>query len=404
MRSNPLFVSVYMATLSVCCLAKNEEEMLPDMISSVREIASEIIVLDTGSTDRTREIARDMGARSEKTQWTEDFAMARNKLIDLARGEWILMIDADERIHYDYYDTIEQAIVSKQTAYVCTVLNVLPHPVISSLLPMPSIRLFRKNDKIRFRGRVHESIESSLRKLTMTAALSSIKIEHLGYTVANDMRRLRNRRVFESELSQDPTDAWLRFHLGLAFYLEGDYTRTEEYLNFIFSSQSLEIPKETRSMLVSLMADIYYRQGKKMAARSHALRAIQMGGNAFAEYLLATLDMLDDAVESGLRRLLDIDAQSLSRDFYRLHKGNLYADIAKGYMRLDKFDRALQYAELAREDEPSYEAMLIGGILCERKHDLRRALQFYTIAQTLNPMATELQGRIAACRAALGVR
>lgn len=392
-----------MATLSVCCLAKNEETMLPDMISSVREVASEIIVLDTGSTDRTHEIARDMGARSEKTQWTEDFAVARNKLLEMARGEWVLMIDADERVHYDHYDTIEQSINSKQTAYQCTVLNVLPHPVISSLLPMPSIRLFRRNDKIRFRGRVHESVEPSLRKLTLSAVPSSIQIEHLGFTVANDMRRLRNRRVFESALSHDPTDAWIRFHLTLAFYLEADYARTEEYLNFIFSSQSQEIPKETRSMLVSLMADIHYRQGKKLVARSHALRAVQMGGNVFADYLLASLDMSDDAVESGLRRLLDIDAQSLSRDFYRVHKGNLYADIAKGYMRLDKYDRALQYAELAREDEPSYDAMLIGGILCERKGDMKRALQFYTIAQTLRPTAPELHERIAACRAALGL-
>ncbi len=390
-----------MATLSVCCLAKNEENLLPGMINSVREVASEIIVLDTGSTDQTREVAQAMGARSERVQWTEDFAVARNRLVELARGDWILMVDADERIHYENYPLIEQAITVKQTAYTCTVLNVLPHPMISMLLPMPSIRLFRRDERIRFRGRVHESVDAALRKLTIQPAPSSIKIEHIGFTVKNDMRRLRNRRVFESELSKDPTDAWIRFHMGLAFYLEEDYAHTEEYLNFIFSSQSQEISAESRSMLVSIMADIYHKQGRKMQSRSHALRSIQMGGNAFGEYLLAGLDMAEDAYENALRRLLDLDAQSLSREYYRVHKGNLYADIAKCYMKLEKFDRALQYTELAREDEPSFDAMLFGGLLCERKREYGRALQFYTIAQSLKPTSMEIRDRIATCRAAL---
>lgn len=391
-----------MATLSVCCLAKNEEEMLPEMISSVREVASEIIVLDTGSTDRTSELARDLGARSERVQWSEDFALARNRLIELARGDWILMIDADERLHHSNYALVGQAIsATRPIAYTCSVLNVLPHPVISMLISMPSVRLFRRDERIRYRGRVHESVDASLKKLTIPPSPSSIKIEHRGFTVKNDMRRLRNRRVFESELSKDPTDAWVRLHMGLALYLEEDFARTEEYLNFIFSSQSQEITAETRSMLVSVMADIYHRQGRKMQARSHALRAIQMGGNAFAEYLLARLDMAEEAYESALRRLLDLDAKSLTIEAFRVHKGNLYADIAKCYMKQEKFDRALQYTELAREEEPSFDAMLFGGLLCERKRDYNRALQFYTIAQSLKPTAIEIRDRIATCKAAL---
>lgn len=376
--------------------------MLPGMISSLKGVASEIVILDTGSTDRTVELARDLGARCEHGQLGEDFSRVRNQLIGLARGEWILMVDADERIHHEHHDAIEQAIVSpRHTAYTCTVLNVLPHPVVLLQLPVPSVRLFRRNDKISYHGSVHETVELALRKLTVTPSPSSIEIEHLGYTVSDSLRRLRNRRLFESELSKDPTEAWIRLHMGLAFYLEGDYAQTEEYLTYVLSSQSHDIPQNTRSMLVSLMADLYYKQGKKMGARSQALRAVQMGGNVFAEYILANLDMNDNAFENALRRLLDIDTHSMSDNFFRIHRGNLYADIAKCYLHLNKHDRALQYVELAREGEPSFNAMMIGGLLCERQRDPRRALQFYTAAKLIMPNSREVSDRIRVCESLL---
>lgn len=379
--------------------------MLPGMISSLKGVASEIVVLDTGSTDRTVELARDLGARCEHGQLSEDFSRARNQLIGLARGEWILMVDADERIHHEYHDAIEQAIVSpRHTAYTCTVLNVLPHPVVSLQLPVFSVRLFRRNEKISYQGSVHETIDAALRRLTVTPATSSIEIEHLGYTVTDSLRRLRNRRLFESELSKDPTEAWVRLHMGLSFYLERDYAQTEEYLNYVLSSQSQDIPQNTRSMIVSLMADLYCKQGKKMGARSQALRAVQMGGNVFAEYVLATLDMNENAFENALRRLLDIDTHSASDSFFRVHRGNLYADIAKCYLHLNKHDRALQYVELAREGDPSFNAMMIGGLLCERQRDPRRALQFYMTAKSLMPDSREVYDRIRACESLLPPR
>lgn len=391
-----------MATLSVCCLAKNEEEMLPGMISSLKGVASEFVVLDTGSTDRTVELARDLGARCEHGKLKENFSSARNELIELARGEWILMIDADERVPDEYHDAIEQAIVSpKHVAYTCTVFNIMPQLVVSLRLPLPSVRLFRRNEKIRFHGHVHETIDTALRRLTLTPTPSSIQIEHMGYTTSNSLRRLRNRRLFESELSKDPTEAWLRLHMGLAFYLEQDYAKTEEYLNYVLSSQSQEISQTTRSMIVSLMADLHYKQGKKMSARSQALRAVQMGGNVFADYVLATVDMVDNAFESALRRFLDIDTHSTSDSYFKVHRGNLYAEIAKCYLHLNKHDRALQYAELARDLEPSYNAMMIGGLLCERQRDPRRALQFYSVAKSLLPDSREVLDRIRVCETLL---
>jgi glycosyltransferase involved in cell wall biosynthesis len=84
-----------MPTLSVTIIAKNEERNLPRLLASVREIADEIIVTDTGSTDRTIEIAREFGARVAQFSWIDDFSAAHNYCNSLATCDWLFMLDCD---------------------------------------------------------------------------------------------------------------------------------------------------------------------------------------------------------------------------------------------------------------------------------------------------------------------
>ena len=84
--------------LSVCMIVKNEERFLGQCLASVKDIADELIVIDTGSTDRTIEIAREHGAQVGYFEWCNDFAAARNASIAAATGDWILFLDADEEL------------------------------------------------------------------------------------------------------------------------------------------------------------------------------------------------------------------------------------------------------------------------------------------------------------------
>jgi glycosyltransferase involved in cell wall biosynthesis len=79
-------------------IARNEEAVIKGCLRSVRDLVDEIVVLDTGSLDRTMECASEAGARVMKSSWRDDFASARNEAIAHARGDWILSIDADEQI------------------------------------------------------------------------------------------------------------------------------------------------------------------------------------------------------------------------------------------------------------------------------------------------------------------
>ena len=85
-------------TISVCLIVKNEEEFLPQCLESIKDVVDEIIVVDTGSTDRTVEIAKSFGAKVYHHAWENDFSKHRNQSIGYASSDWIFILDADEKV------------------------------------------------------------------------------------------------------------------------------------------------------------------------------------------------------------------------------------------------------------------------------------------------------------------
>ena len=91
-------ITHHASRITVCLIVKNEEQFLAQCLKSVRGFAAQIVVVDTGSTDRTVEIAREFGAEIYSFAWCDDFAAARNAALEHATGDWILMLDADEEL------------------------------------------------------------------------------------------------------------------------------------------------------------------------------------------------------------------------------------------------------------------------------------------------------------------
>ncbi|MBI3257957.1 MAG: glycosyltransferase [Ignavibacteriae bacterium] len=332
-----------MSTLSVCCLARNEELFLPKMLASVRDIADEIIILDTGSTDATIELAKAFGARVEIADWNDDFGAMRNKVLSYATKDWVLMLDADELVYAE---------------------------------------------------RIHESVDVSLRKQTLMPLQSEIEIHHYGFTDGKPLRRIRNRRSFEAELNKNPTDSFVRTHLALSLFLEKDYHKAESYFDIILTTQSRDLTPEARSIIMALLAEIYRLQQKPVQAKMQAQRAMRlMGGNSLAEYIMALVDIDEKLYEVAERRLQTIDSNMLTQRFFSVHKGELYTEIIKCSLRGGKFDQAFQYAELMLET-PTHDGMMIGGALCEKKRDYTTALKFYQHALPISPVPSEVQAKI----------
>lgn len=386
-----------MPTLSVCCLARNEESFLPKMLASVRDIADEIIILDTGSTDRTIEIAQSFGARVEVSEWLEDFGEMRNKLLKLATKDWVLMIDADERINQKNIERIKEAITKKAIAYECSVMNIFPYKIVTSFLPLASIRLFRRDESFYYSERAHESIASSLHKQSIDVSSSEIEIFHYGYSEGRAVRRFRNKRVFESELLRNPNDLWIRTHLGLSMFLDQELGKAEKSF-WIAVSTIREIENETRSILMAIIAEIYRLQYKPVQAKLQALRAKRlMTDNSLADYVTALVDLDSKSYDSAERHLEFLDANTLASRYFTVNRGELYTQIIKCLLHMGRHDKALQYAEVTMET-PTYDSMIIGGALSERKRDYEGALEFYRRALPIAPVPEEVQIKIENCR------
>ncbi|MFZ4439991.1 MAG: glycosyltransferase [Syntrophales bacterium] len=183
--------------LSICMIVKNEEQHLAYCLNSLSPVADEMIVVDTGSTDKTKEIAEAFGAQIFDIEWTNDFAVARNHSLSKAKGDWILVMDADEVISFQDHAKLKKLINRKdKVAYnivtrnyidktagdgwVCNDNTYIHEQAGRGWYPSGKVRLFPNNEKIRFENPVHELVEYSIQRIGMSRQESGIPVHHYG--------------------------------------------------------------------------------------------------------------------------------------------------------------------------------------------------------------------------------
>lgn len=187
------------STISLCMIVKNEEENLAKCLISVKPIVDEMIIVDTGSTDRTKDLAKAFGARIFDFTWTDDFSKARNFSISKASMDWIFIMDADEMValcdRTSIKDTIKE-LISHDVAYSFVTRNYIKsantvgwipndnkyanEEAGSGWIPTDKVRLFSNKSYIRFEYPVHEIVEPSLKKNNVEILKCQIPIHHYG--------------------------------------------------------------------------------------------------------------------------------------------------------------------------------------------------------------------------------
>lgn len=214
--------------VSLCMIVKDEESSLPRALASAKPVVHEIVVVDTGSSDRTVDVARLFGARVVQFPWNGSFADARNAAIQNARGAWILSLDADEVLSRDDYDAISRLIESADRGTAFSVLTRNYSEMMnahgwtpndgaypreergSGWLPSRKVRLFPRDSRFRFAGDVHEMVETSLRTAKVTILDAPFVIHHYGFLGA-DPERLRKKqeeyfRLGLKKVEENPDD------------------------------------------------------------------------------------------------------------------------------------------------------------------------------------------------------
>jgi glycosyltransferase involved in cell wall biosynthesis len=209
------FTNTKKTTIALCVIAKNEEDMIGGCLDSVRDLVDEIVVVDTGSTDRTVEIAREHGARVEHFDWINDFAAARNAAIDAASTDWILMLDADERLAPESGQFLSQAVSllpADSFGYALQIENLVGDTTMAHFMT----RLFPKRDGLRFVGSIHEELTPPEGEVPMVTQLAMVRIIHYGYEPTLYTARgkdARNMRLLEQELERTPDSARLLYYI-----------------------------------------------------------------------------------------------------------------------------------------------------------------------------------------------
>lgn len=187
-------------SVSLCMIVKNEEKNLPRCLLSLKPIVDEIIIVDTGSTDRSRNLAKLFGAKVLEQPWNGDFSTARNVSLEQARGNWILVMDADEVISphdHEHFRQLLKISTGKNTAFEITTRNYMTkmnaehwrandghypeQEAGGGWIPSKKVRLFTNLKTIRFSNPIHELVDKSLAQARIQVRESSIPVHHYGY-------------------------------------------------------------------------------------------------------------------------------------------------------------------------------------------------------------------------------
>jgi tetratricopeptide (TPR) repeat protein len=216
--------------ISVAMMVKNEEDFLEDALLSAKPWVDELIVVDTGSTDRTVEIAQDLGATVSFFEWPNSFAIARNETLKQSNGDWVFILDADERIRGEDPQLLRSALKRGPhypfQALLLNVINIAQdgRPLSSGFGP----RVFPRHEKLGYAGRVHNELQSFDPAHSEIHAnyFEGAEIIHLGYDSEIYRKRKKTERslpLILASLEDNPENGAMHFYLGR------EYMRIQEF-------------------------------------------------------------------------------------------------------------------------------------------------------------------------------
>ncbi len=227
--------------LSLSMIVKNEERYLEDCLKSVKGVVDEIVIVDTGSVDGTKSIAEKYGARIYDFKWVNDFSAARNYALEKSKGNWILYLDADERLSPESVVELKKLTSHEKTeAYYCRVVSI--DDVKNRPSVMSYVRLFPKYGSTMFEGAVHEQIEYSLERNDCTIKDSGIDIIHVGYNISEDeIRRKaeRNLSILKDEFARD-SSSYYALQLAQTYGILQDKDKAVFYFTEALKDDSLK--------------------------------------------------------------------------------------------------------------------------------------------------------------------
>lgn len=235
-------------SVSLCMIVRDEEEHLPEALNSVKDLVDQIVIVDTGSKDATVDIAKSYNAEIYNFEWIDDFAAARNESLKHAKSDWILYLDADERLAPHNVEKLKLSLKNLPDSVggvICTLESSHTKLTGGSEIHRGGYpRLFRNlgYPSINFQGRVHEQITPSLKEAELSIVKSDIVIKHLGYDCSREEMEAkvkRNYRLLLNHVKEEPLNGYAWYQLGQTLGQMGLISESENAIQFALQTQSL---------------------------------------------------------------------------------------------------------------------------------------------------------------------
>ena len=386
--------------VSLCMIVKDEEANLATCLASVKPIVDEIIVVDTGSTDRTKDIAEFFGARVYEFEWNDDFAEARNFSLSKAKGGWILIMDADEVISTKDYakfrsivrrrpkDSIAYSLMTRNYCTMANSVGWMPndgkyHREEASVgwVPSVKVRLFYCKDRIWFEGVVHEMVEAVLKRKEIPIKQCHIPIHHYGRLNKDKLER-KGEKYFEIgkkklekmgesinairemavqaaaiEKNEEAIELWQRFlSLGPSPRLASEafinlgtiYSRMGKFDDaFLVSKKALELTPEVKEAHNNFALSKFYLGNVEQAIPIFEKLLKKFPGYLSAQFKLAAAYCCNGQKEKGKKTF-----EILRKTIKMGHKEMALAchDLAKGFVSAQRIDYAIGLLNVSIEN------------------------------------------------------
>lgn len=266
-------------TIAACLIVRNEERFLEACLASLKDHVDEIVLVDTGSIDRSKEIARSFGVHLLEIKWADDFAAARNTGLASARSDWILYIDADERLSLpDGRRLTEQLggnkVFAARVRFIAS-LNTTPYR---------EYRLFRNDPRLRFHGAMHETILPDLEKLLRAneaiVAESPATITHYGYEGDLTHKFRRNVPWLRASVDREPKRLYYSYDLARCLSGLGEREEAMQLAHNVLAqatSSSAPLDHTVGSAAADILASLLKLEGKESMPVIEAGLALKPG-------------------------------------------------------------------------------------------------------------------------------
>lgn len=340
-----------MLPISVCMIAKNEDNHIEECLKRLRPCRFEIIVVDTGSVDRTVEVAHKYADRVFHFAWCDDFSSARNFSIQQAANDWVLIIDCDEYLENVNLAELEEALSQNKEA-VGMISRNNPYTVLGtrSIMSERIGRLFNKNH-CHYEGSIHEQVRTLQGKEPESFPIP-LTFYHEGYVSESDkrMRATRNLEMLLRDLALKGPSPYLYFHLGQNYISLNDMEKAAHYYKL-----GLDLNADPTSDLVQSMAEAYGYSLMDLA-KYDTVMALQdkydvLSHRADFVYLMGMLYMKKGDSARAIEEFEKATTLTASRTGVNSYRANF--QIANIYETLGEPEKARIYYKKCSDYEPA---------------------------------------------------